>query len=77
MKFRHHREFLDDALKTTVEVKDLYSLKEYLKGKGYKYTDDLTVEKYGTGVDERCGWDTYIVHSDSWGVYGFTDGALI
>jgi hypothetical protein len=35
--------------------------------------EDLKVAPYG-GVDKRCGWDTYIVTIEGYGVMGFTDG---
>lgn len=35
----------------------------------------ILVKPYG-GMDERIGWDTYIVTIEGHGVYGFTDGPL-
>lgn len=37
--------------------------------------DDVEVKKYGTGIDERIGWDTHIVTVKGY-VIGFTDGPL-
>jgi len=37
--------------------------------------DSVKVEKYGTGIDTRIGWDTYIVTVDG-SVFGMTDGPL-
>jgi hypothetical protein len=74
IKFRHHRRFLDEALETTIFVKDKAELENILG-------DKLRITKYGEGIDERCGWDTYIVTDDlpagkNKCVYGFTDGPL-
>jgi len=71
-KFRHHRRFLDESLKTTIFVKDKEELEEILG-------EPLKIEKYGTGIDKRCGWDTYIVtdiNIPNNAVFGFTDGPL-
>lgn len=69
VRFRFHREFLDDALKTVIDV---FSKKDIEDATGYS---NITVTKYGKGIDERCGWDTHIVCENGRGC-GFTDGPL-
>ncbi|MNL05740.1 hypothetical protein D3C87_1263520 [compost metagenome] len=81
MKVRPHRRLLDEAM---AEVKEIEPTIEAVK----KWADasfgemqppdlsGLVVEKYGTGIDTRIGWDTYIVVLPGWGVLGFTDGPL-
>lgn len=69
VKFRRHRLYLIDSLETTVEVN---SIEEIEKITGYT---NVTVEKYGNGIDERCGWDTHIV-CENGRACGFTDGML-
>ena len=76
-KFREQRGSLADSLETTVEVRRPQRLLEYL-AKHFNYPhlyrlEDVTVKPYG-GIDNRCGWDTYIVHAEGWGVFGMTDG---
>ena len=71
--YRDHREMLTDSLETIQEMQDRKQLENYiycLFGPG-----EVVVKKYGIGVDDRCGWDTYIVTHDGAAV-GFTDGPL-
>ena len=65
--FRRHREFLDDAMKTVVEVS---SIAEIEKITGYT---NVTVKKYS--YDHRIMWDTYIV-CENGRACGFTNGLL-
>lgn len=69
--FRPHREFLDQAM---AEVQEVTSIKDIERITGYS---DITVEKYGPPgkIDERIGWDTYIVCEGGRGC-GFTNGPL-
>jgi hypothetical protein len=76
-KFRPHRGGLAEAMAEVVEVTNIEELKIHI-GKSwpyYKLEDlaDLTIEKYGEGIDH---WDTHIVYSIEHGVFGFTDGPL-
>lgn len=66
--FRRHRQFLDDALKTTVDITSIDHIQKLYPG------SEIKIEKYG-GIDERCGWDTYIVTQDG-KACGFTNGPL-
>ncbi len=52
-----------------VEVNSLSELQRIV-GKGV-----LTVKKYGSGIDERNGWDTHLVSLDGEAM-GFTDGTV-
>lgn len=73
--YRQHRGMLEDSLKTTVIVKNEPELraaiyedwkmwKESFKkdGKPFcQYSFALKWEKYGEGIDLRCGWYTHLV----------------
>lgn len=76
MKVRPHRGSLKSAMEECVEI--LPTKKALEDHIGYKV---VSVEKYGSGYDERIGWDTYIVmreYPNDTGKYpwGFTDGPL-
>jgi hypothetical protein len=81
MKYRDHRGLLADSLDTTVEIpatkEALIAHLNAISSSGPKLTnpDSVTVEKYGHGIDKRCGWDTHIVAVYGCAV-GFTDGPL-
>lgn len=73
MKYRDHRGTLKESLDTTKEIGSLGELKDYLTT---IYGDGkVEINKYGTGIDGRCGWDTHIVTHNGNAV-GFTDGKL-
>jgi hypothetical protein len=88
MKFRHHRHLLSEAMETVVELEPTRTaLVELLREKYREYglyseeqivegisPETLNVKAYC--FDKRINWDTYIVHSDAMGVFGFTDGPL-
>ncbi len=78
MKFREHREMLDDSMKTVVEVADRKELVSLLRSRqfcNFVFNDeDLKIEPYG--YDNRINWDTHIVFIEDYGVFGFTDGPL-
>lgn len=66
MKYRPQRRFLDEAMAEVVELKDRAALVKHLAKDlsdwGYQITDaDVIVESYGSGYDERIGWNTHIV----------------
>lgn len=81
MRYRPHRRFLDESLADAVEVNGLDELVAAMQPGDWYPKDQrptretVTVEKYGKGIDERCGWDTHIVcvNGQAW---GFTDGPL-
>ncbi len=58
---------LEEAMESAVEVRDWREMMTILRW-GYHFwspTDaNVTVEKYGTGTDKRCGWDTHLVCVD-------------
>lgn len=68
MLFRPHRMFLDEAM---AEVQEVNNIEDIERITGYT---NITVEKYG-GIDERNGWDTYIV-CENGRACGFTNGPL-
>ena len=89
MKFRKHRGGLCESMETTVEIEPtmdalvehlrvwtrlcgFYSEEEIVAGIS---PETLHVKAYG--YDKRIDWDTYIVHSDAMGVFGFTNGPLV
>ena len=75
--YRKHRSTLSESLKTTVIVKNLYDLRDFiyedwkmwegaLKKDGQPFTKhsfDIKLERYGE-MDDRCGWHTHIVSAD-------------
>ena len=83
MKIRRHVQLLSESMETVEEIEPTREAvlgwinKTFTFGNedGQRYAN-FTVEKYGQGIDERIGWDTYIVHSEGNGVLGFTDGPL-
>lgn len=84
VSFREHRGGLAESMETVVEVNSRVELVLHLVKifKPYENRDDcprdfsqMTIEPYG-GMDERIGWDTYIVYLPGYGVLGFTDGPL-
>lgn len=77
IKFRFHRASYDDSMATETIVKDMQDLlatvnREYV---GIPPIMLLVVKPY-SGIDERNGWDTYIVTAPVYGVVGFTNGPL-
>lgn len=80
MKIRKHVGSLSESMETIQEIEPtLNAVKEWVKSTFNHQLidlDDLTVEKYGPGIDTRIGWNTYIVHSKPNGVLGFTDGPV-
>lgn len=77
-KFRPQRRTLAEAMDEMVEIDGMAGLRKHLERDGYRAEtlDKMTVEAY-FGIDKRIGWDTYIVHSEGYGVLGFTDGPLV
>ena len=81
MKLREHRGGLAESMATTIEIDAtapalLAAMQPVVAPWGVYLTPDMIhLEPYG-GIDERIGWDTYIVTIDGHGVYGFTDGPL-
>ncbi len=68
-------------METVVEVNSRVGLVLHLVKLMEPYTgakmdfNQMTIEPYG-GIDERTGWDTYIVYLPGYGVLGFTNGPL-
>lgn len=69
---------LDEALKREAEVEDWSALMRLLRER-YDFwpaTDEnVSCEKYGQGIDERCGWDTHLVCISGKAVL-FADGMI-
>lgn len=69
---------LDEALGETVDIADRDELLDYLLDH-YEFwrpkLDNISIEKYGHGPDDRCGWDTHLVCVDGHAAL-FTDGPL-
>lgn len=81
MKFREHRGGLIESMATVIEMADRAALVAYIARQlepfhftAAEVAAGLEVEKYGSGIDERIGWDTHIVTLKRYGVLGFTDG---
>lgn len=58
---------LAEALERTVVIETRAALIAYLQ-EHYDFwsptEENVTVEKYGEGIDERCGWETHLVCVD-------------
>lgn len=69
---------LEQALERAVYLDGRVALFAYLRD-AFEFwnpeLDDISMEKYGIGIDERCGWDTYLVSVDGKAAV-FTDGPL-
>lgn len=77
--YRPQRGSLNTAMNEVVELDGRLELIDHLrKGYGSEVNEsgsNVTVEKYGSGIDTRIGWDTHIVLVG--GIpYGFTNGPL-
>ena len=82
MKLRQHRGGLAESMATTIEIEAtatalLAAMQPVMVSYGVDLTPEMIHVKPCGGMDERIGWDTYIVTIDGCGVYGFTDGPLL
>jgi hypothetical protein len=78
VRFRPHRGSLADSLDETVIIHDRNHLVSHLQNESNYLqfeSADVTVDNYGLGIDERCGWNTHIVRIQGMAV-GFTDGMI-
>jgi hypothetical protein len=82
VKFRPARGLgmaLEEALLLQGDVRSFEGLMHLLRA-GYDFWDptpeNVSIVKYGEGIDERCGWDTHLVCIDGKAAL-FTDGPLI
>jgi hypothetical protein len=82
MKFRPIRGGLEESMRevrewnTRIEIE--YLAYEFAKGFFLSEKENypkVEVKKYGTGIDERIGWDTHLVLLGGSPV-GFTDGPI-
>lgn len=75
--FRQHRGSLISSMLTVEHFDNFEELKAHIRNiNQFIYASDkITVEKYGTGIDERIGWNTHIVSTASY-VVGFTSGPV-
>ncbi len=75
VKYRSQRGGLAESMATEVELNDFEALVQHLHNTGYKNarTKNVTVEAYS--IDQRIGWNTYIVSIEGDAV-GFTNGPL-
>jgi hypothetical protein len=79
--FRPQRELLCDAMKEVEQFNSKQELIEKLQAELDIFDQkhdckQISIEKYGHGIDERIGWDTYIVCLPGFGVLGFTNGPV-
>ena len=79
MKFRPAASFMNlgEAMKHVREVASREELVAFLEKewRAWKPGSKVTIEKHGTGIDERTGWDTHLVCVDGKAAL-FTDGPL-
>jgi len=79
VKFREHRGGFDESMATVVEVADRAALLEHMRKLLQSYpsappvTDETVDIVSYYGIDQRNGWDTYIVILKDYGPFGFTD----
>ncbi len=77
--YRPHRGNLDTAMAEVVEISGREELVAHLRTVWMSEVNEsgsnVVVEKYGSGIDTRIGWDTHIVLVDD-SPYGFTDGPV-
>lgn len=79
MKIRMHRGSLERSMETEKTIEPTLDAvhQYYEEGYGIKIPKEaITIKKYGGGIDERIGWDTYAVKAEGFGFLGFTDGPL-
>ncbi|MEA9762083.1 hypothetical protein [Xanthomonas campestris] len=81
MKIRPHRGALAEAMASCRNIEPtLNAVVEFLRGESggtFVITPDLvSVKKYGSGLDERTGWDTYAVSLRGMGIMAWIDGPL-
>ncbi|MGQ5267425.1 hypothetical protein ACULMM_11215 [Xanthomonas arboricola pv. corylina] len=81
MKIRPHRGALAEAMANCRNIEPtLGAVVEFLRGDGggaFVVTPDVvSVKKYGSGLDERTGWDTYAVSVRGMGIMAWIDGPL-
>lgn len=78
MKFRQHRELLEESMATVVELeptKEAIANHWNSISSHYINQEDVNVEYYT--YDNRIKWDTYIVTITNGGVLGFTNEPII
>lgn len=72
LRIRHHRGGLEESLATTSTIPaTIAAVAQFVQAD----PSSVTVEKYGAGVDDRCGWDTHVVSVDG-RACAFTDGPV-
>jgi hypothetical protein len=81
MKLRRHRGGYEESMETTIEIEPTKTalLKAIQDSALIGLPTDLTEDHLSVsqaGMDQRNGWDTYLVTIEGWGVYGYTDGPL-
>lgn len=78
--YRDHRGSLADAMDTARQFESRDSLISELQNSVDKYGEGkydcskITIKPYG--FDDRIKWDTYVVHLNGYGVFGFTNGPV-
>ena len=79
-QYRPHTGILKDAMVNAKSYNNLEELCVHLR-EMYKLLPHnvdvspttIVITKYGTGIDERVGWDTHIVILPTFGVVGYLD----
>lgn len=81
-KYRPHREYLADSMREVSEVASFSELVKLIRSgccdwpeKDKPTEENTRVERYGSGIDHRIGWNTHIV-TVAGAAWGFTDGPL-
>jgi len=74
--YRKHRGSLIASLLTVWHFNTREELEAHIRETGDFYrSDKMTIDKYGPGLDERIGWNTYVVCMGG-NAIGFTSGPV-
>ena len=74
MRVREHRGRLAESLATVFRVETKAELLDQINERMgvHLREDDLSI--IHQGMDERCGWNTYLISMRGYGVFGYCDG---
>jgi hypothetical protein len=74
MRAREHRGVLAESLATVFNVNTTDELVDEINERMGTHFTPQDVMLVHQGMDERIGWDTYLVSVRGYGVFGYTDG---
>lgn len=74
MRAREHRGGLAESLATVFEFETKEELVKNINDRMGMHFRPSEIGFSHQGMDDRCGWDTYLVSIQGYGVFGYTDG---